>query len=458
VRLWDRLLSRADDGYGEWMYTGAYQVPVTDSSGREREGAAAGIVRAAREAYECNGVVFACSLVRSALFSEARFKFQATSDDHLFGNTGLAVLEHPWPGATQGELLARLDQDETTAGNCYVRRAVPADGTGALLVQMRPDCVTIISEEAPDTMGRVFRRPVGYAEDLRPQGIYDRDPQIYSTAEVCHYSPVPDPKARFRGMSWLTPVLREVGADQAMTTYKTEHLRSGAQLGIVVKYAQKLQAATIDSLRERITARYGGPQNAGKTLVLDQGADVTVAGSTLEQLQFEAVQRAGERRVCAAAGPGLLEILGFERGDYQAAIRKLADLWARPRWRQACASLEHLVPTAGLGGVRLWFDVAGIAALREGELQRGQTTLVKAQAVETFVASGYTRETAILAAESGDLTQLEPDPAAPAGVVAGRRPQAARPEALPGTVKPNLPNALPGGAVPMPALPNGARG
>jgi hypothetical protein len=466
VRLFDRLLARADPGYNEYMYSGAYALPTVDSRGRSREGAATAIVRAAREAYECNGVVFACELVRMALLSEARFTFQS-ADGHLFGNTDLALLEHPWPGATEGELLARMGQDDTVAGNSYIRRAEPEDGSGPLLAQVPADCVTIISEEARDTAGRTFRRPVGYAEDPEPGS--GREPQFYATAEVAHYSPVPDPRARFRGMSWLTPLIEDVRADQAMTSYKTEHLRSGAQLGIVVKYAQKLQPSTIDALRERISARYGGPANAGKTLVLDQGGDVTVAGSTLEQLQFTAVQQQGERRVCAAAGPGLLEILGFERGDYQAAIRKLADLWARPRWRMICASLEHLLPTSrDLGPVRLWFDVSGVAALREGELTRAQSYLVKTQGLAASVAAGYTRESAIAAAESGDLSQLKPDPnAPPAGIsgretttdrINGRPPQAGVPQDLPGAVKPNLPDARPLQFAPMPSLPNGARG
>ena len=136
-------------------------------------------------------------------------------------------------------------------------------------------------------------------------------------------------------------------------------------------------------------------------------------------------------------------------------------------------------------GVRLWFDVSGIAALREGELSRAQGTLVRSQALAAFVNAGFTRESAIAAAESGDLSQLVPDPrATPPGVVGretatsrevvtpngqiapqqgpgvipGRPPQAGVPQRLPGVGTPNLPNAIPAGSKPMPSLPNGARG
>ena len=169
-----------------------------------------------------------------------------------------------------------------------------------------------------------------------------------------------------------------------------------------------------------------------------------------------------------------MEIVGLEgprsaSGNYELAIRRMADLWARPRWRQACASLQHLLtftnPLTGDTGpvqrpTRLWFDVSGIAALREGELARGQTTLVKMQAAAAAVTAGFSRKSAVAAADSGDLTQLKEDPGAPPpGNPSGvRAPQAGKPENLPGVVANNLPNSKPLQFTPTPGLPNGARG
>ena len=117
----------------------------------------------------------------------------------------------------------------------------------------------------------------------------------------------------FKGMSWLTAVLREVGADVALTDYKTTHVQNGATPGLVLKYPRNLSEKALDSLKKRFAALYAGPGNAGKTLVLDEGADVTVAGSTLEQLQFTAVQSAGVERIAAAAMVPL-EVLGLVVG------------------------------------------------------------------------------------------------------------------------------------------------
>jgi phage portal protein BeeE len=464
TRLLDRMLGRASfDNFTEYSGSGAYLVTTSDPSGRQKEGAPPGTVRSAREALAGNGVVFACIAARSAIFSEARFQFQSTADKHLFGLPSLSLLEYPWPNATAGELLARLEQDVSTAGNSYIRKVNPADGGDPLLVQMRPDCVTIISEQREDDAGRIYKVPVGYAEDLTPLGITDRDPQVYSTDEVAHYSPFPDPQAWFRGMSWLTPVLREVGADNGLTAYKSAHISQGAMPGLVIKYSQKLSQPVVDRLKKRFEALYGGPGNSGRTLVLDEGADVTVAGSTLEQLQYVTVQAAGQNRILAAAMVPS-EIVGLEgpreaSGNYELAMRRFADIWARPHWRMACASLQHLLPDV-TPPTRLWYDVSDIAALREGELARSQATLVRAQAVGAFVTAGYSRDSAIAAADSGDLSQLKPDPgaAAPGAPTGTRPPQAGVPQDLPGVVAPNKPNAKPAAFVPMPGMPNGARG
>ena len=116
----------------------------------------------------------------------------------------------------------------------------------------------------------------------------------------------------------------------------------------------------------------------------------------------------------------MLVILGFEAGDYQTAIRKLADLWARPSWRMACASLEHLLPSVP-SAVHLWYDVADIAALREGELERSQATLVRMQAVSSASSPPGTPGKARSPRPSrGDLSQLVPDPAAPPAGISGR--------------------------------------
>jgi hypothetical protein len=98
-------------------------------------------------------------------------------------------------------------------------------------------------------------------------------------------------------------------------------------------------------------------------------------------------------------------------------MKEFEVLWARPRWRSVCGALEQLLDVPS--GNRLWFDVSDIQALQDGEMERGQTALVRAQALLALVQAGYTHDSAVQAVESGDLSKLQaggtgtPGPSAP---------------------------------------------
>jgi phage portal protein BeeE len=212
-------------------------------------------------------------------------------------------------------------------------------------------------------------------------------------------------------MSWLTPVLREVAADNTMTAYKTRYLTNNASPNLLVKYTQRLGDKSVNNIRERIEARHSGVENAFKTLVLDEGADAMVIGNSFEQMNFSTVQAAGENRILLASGvPGI--VVGAKEGlsaatysNYEQAMRRFADITMRPLWRSVCACLSRLAPPPK--DSRLWFDVSDIAALRQGEKEQADTMLVKAQAVAELTTANFSPESAVEAIQSGDLTLLE---------------------------------------------------
>jgi phage portal protein BeeE len=408
-------------------------------------------------AYSGNAVVFGAILARLMLFSEATFAFRDVTDKHLFGGYEtdgrtlgarlLRKLENPWPNGTTGELLARMIQDIDLAGNAYIRDA------GEQLVRLRPDWVTIVSELVPDALGRPYRKVIGYHYDPPQTGPDEGPPVLFDVDEVAHWSPIPDPWAHFRGMSWLTPVLREVAADQAMTTHKIRYLQNAASPNLLVKYSQKLGKDTVARIQQTIESRHGGVDNAFRTMVLDEGADVTVIGNSFEQMSFATVQAAGENRILVASGvPGI--VIGSKEGlmaatysNYEQAMRRFADLTMRPLWRSACASLQQLVtPPAGS---RLWFDVSDIAALRQGEKERADTLLVQAQSISEFVKFGYDPQSAVAAVSSSNLSLLK-HPGPPLQIMTEVPKGSPPPAVLPGDAQPGA-----GAVVEKPQLPAG---
>jgi len=436
MRLIDRFARRA--GYWEGMASGAAVLTTTYGS-PNNEAVLPQLTAWAQQTYGGNSVVFSAILIRLMLFSEAVFQWQAKDDKHLFGNTDLRLLEEPWPDCTTGDLLVRMEQDVSLAGNCYIW-SVPGEG---MLVRLRPDWTTIISELVSVPGGGQYRRKVGYWVEPPRQVLDQGKGEFYPVDEVAHWAPVPDPQASFRGMSWLTPVYRDIAGDDGMATYKVKYLQNAASPNMLIKYAQKLQPGTIDAVRERMHARYAGSDNAFKTLVLDQGADATVIGNSLQQMDFSGVAAAGEQRILSAAlVPGVLVGLEPLRGagrGYQESMQKFANIWARPQWRSVCGALSKLVNVPP--GNRLWFDASGIAALQDGEMEKAQAALIRMQGVLAARQAGYTRESAVVAVANGDVTQLKPDPLA---VSPGQQPvQHQLPQQQPGATAKPLPPTNP---------------
>ena len=328
----------------------------------------------------------------------------------------------------------------SSAGNAYIWDAPGEDR----LVRLRPDWVTIVSEVVHVDGGGWYRRPTGYFFEP-PKSLFSPDEGfLVPAAEVVHWAPIPDPAADFRGMSPLTPVVRDVQGDDQMAAFKIRYMQHDATPNMIIKYAQRLQPGTVDSIRERVQARYGGPDNAGKSLILDQGADLTLAGNSLSQMDFGAVQAVGTERILAACSvPGVLVGLEPLRGagrGYQESMQKLANVWARPQWRSRVRGPVARSRTCPPGN-RLWFDTADIQALQDGEMERGQAALVRAQALLALVQAGFTHESAIAAVDAMDLAQLK---AGGVGTPSSSQPvQHLLPQAQPGATASPLPATMP---------------
>lgn len=397
------------DDYTHFMFGGNnYAVPQTTLQSRSGEQIPNSFTSYVSSGYKSNGVVFACVLSRMLVFSEARFKFRPLNNGQygrLFGTPELAILENPYPGGSTGELLARMEQDVSLSGNAFVARRFVGTRREDRLHRLRPDYVTIVMGSTGDTDNDADVEVVGYAYEPPNQ-----TPVFFSADEVAHYSPLPDPVASFRGMSWLTPVLREIDADGAATDHKAAFFRNGATPNAVVTLSEKVTPENFERFRRLMESEHKGAANAYKTLFLGGGADMKVVGSTFEQMSFRATQGAGETRIAAAAGVPPI-IVGLSEGlesatysNYAMARRKFADHWARPHWRMAAQALSKLinVPAAS----ELWYDETDIAFLQEDVKDRASIQTQRAMTIEALVRAGFTPDSAVAAVNADDFGLL----------------------------------------------------
>ncbi len=143
---------------------------------------------------------------------------------------------------------------------------------------------------------------------------------------------------RIPGLSWggatgLSPigVAREsVGLALALETNTASALKHGARIAGVVTHPQVMDDPEYKRFKESWDEAYAGVTNAGKTVILEQGARFEKVGMTFEDLQF-------------------LELKKFQIAEiarlFRVPLHMLFDDKAQPRANMEQASLEFVVYT-----------------------------------------------------------------------------------------------------------------
>lgn len=370
-------------------------------------------------AFMANPIIFGLMQRRASVFSEARFAWRAVKGggsnpgDLLPTAAGLELLQRPWPNGTTGELLQRAIQDVDLGGNFYC--VVEGDR----LRRLRPDWVQIVLSGDPQTEHDVDVLGYVYA----PGGPDNGNWKSYLPDEVVHWSPIPDPLALYRGMSWITPVLKELAADQAATTHKTSHLRQGGVLGPIIKAPPGLSVEQFRRFIEAADSSHAGPTNSGKFLFLASGSEVSTVASTLQQLDLRALSGAGETRMAVASGvPAVIAQISeglqgssLNTGNYGAAKRMWIDGGLRPLWRSACAAFGNVIQPPDLSGLdvpegttaELSINEADIALLHEDRQDQANILSSQFTAINTGITAGFKPKAVVIAVRDNDLGAIE---------------------------------------------------
>jgi hypothetical protein len=369
-----------------------------------------------------NGVVYACLVARMLLFSEARFQFQQMDNGKagaLFGTQALLPLEEPWAGGSTSDLLSIMSLDVDLAGNAFIARGPKSQfGTAPWSCRrLQPDWVTIVggSQLKPNSDHPLWEwdtEVIGYI--YHPGGRNSGQPvKTFLADEVAHFKLVPDPTGRFRGMSWITPVIKEIRSDDAATTHKLKFFEQGATVNTIVSLDKDITPKNFKEFVEAFEEEHTGVMNAYKTIYLGGGADVTLVGANMQQASFKEVQGAGETRICAAARVPPI-IIGLSEGldastysNYGQAKRAFGDLAMRPMWRNACGSLQRIVDLPRGQGVRLWYDPSDISFLQEDATDTAAALQADATTIAILVKEGFEPDSVVKAVNAGDMTLLK---------------------------------------------------
>jgi phage portal protein BeeE len=299
------------------------------------------------------------------------------------------------------------------AGNSYVTEI---DGQ---LVVMRPDWVDILlrkrtfTDPSGATQGVVGWEKAGYAYYHGGKG-QTSDPVYFLPEAVAHFIDKPDPLATYRGMSWLTPVVREIQTDTEMNRYKLRYLGNAATPNLAVSLAKEVTVEQFEAFVDAMDEKHKGVDEAGRTLYTGGGADVTVIGASLKDLDLKQVQGFGETRLAQAAGvpPVVADMAeglqgsSLNTGNFGQARRKFADTTLARLWGNAAGSLEVLVP-APTPVSRLWVDSRDIPFLREDMRDQAEILSKRMLTIESGVRAGFKPDTVTAAVVADDLTLMK---------------------------------------------------
>jgi hypothetical protein len=364
-----------------------------------------------------NGPVAAAEAYRLRVFGQAPLLYQETSAGRpgdFFDDDQLDLLRSPWPAGTLSDLMKRTLVHGDLGGN----------GFGAVIddeiVLLRPDWVKIVLAKRMHNGVQVGWRQIGiaYAENGVFSGDFaDSEVATFLPGEYFHFVPgLPDPLATYRGMSWLTPIVREVMADKAASEHKLKFFENAATANLVVKTPAQMTPEQFKSFVALMREQHDGVQNAYKTLYLGDGADADVIGANMQEMDFSAVQGKGETRIANAAGvpPVLLSFSegmqgsSLNAGNYQAAKRSFVDTTMRDLWQNWCGSLlalDQLKPPREKS--RLWYDPRDIPFLHEDQQDAATIRQTNSAAISSLITSGFTPKSAVSAVVMDDLSLLE---------------------------------------------------
>lgn len=386
---------------------------------------------------------FGAQMVRALVLSQARFTFRSRpwtkTPRKLFSTSALGLLERPWPNATTGELVARMEWHAGLAGNAYVLRQRDR------LRVLRPDWVAILygSDSEPDDAGHAIDgQLIGYVYCNGGFGSGNRFETLMPD-QVAHWSPIPNPESAGVGESWITPAINDIRGDVAAGQFQLQYWANSATPNMIVSGIPATTREQFNEIVDTLEARHKGVANAFRTLYLTAGADAKPVGANLDDLDLRNSRGGNETRISLlsrvpASLLGIAEGLAgssLNAGNFGMARRIFADSWVYPTLQDLAAALAPIVRVPD--DAELWFDTADMPLLREDAKDAAEIEQIKATTITMYVREGFTADSAVAAVRGQDITllthtgmtsvQLQEPGAAPAPAPAGEGDDAEEP-------------------------------
>lgn len=333
--------------------------------------------RLADESYVRNAVAYRCTRLIASNAAAAPWLLYGANGEEIESHKLLDLLTRPGAQAGGASMFEAFYSYLVLAGNTYLEAVGPDRGVPRELWTHRPDRMKVIP--GPFGLPEAFEyEALGQRKTWRVDPLTGQGPILH----IKEFHPVND----WYGLSRVEPGAYGVDRNNAAAAHNKALLDNGARpSGALVfkpvELADKSKVTApetaIKAAETELRARHGGPENAGRPMVLGGNVDWLDMGISPKDMDFGQGKDDAARDICAAFGvPHILVVKG--EATYNNLAQAKLDLYEEtvlPLVDRAVDALNAwLAPKFG-DGLRLAIDLDEIPAL-EPRRESKRTTII----------------------------------------------------------------------------------
>lgn len=334
--------------------------------------------------------VYACATKRAQSVAKAKFRLfkRNASDDYteLDDHPSLLVLDRPNPIETKYQYLFRTILHMDLTGDAYTYIIRDRANRIKELWSLQPEYMYII----PNDDGTINRYELRMGRGT---------PDIpFQPSEIIHYKH-PSPLDPYYGASVVMAVAQSVDINDFQHNYQRNFYKRAALPPAILETESKLDEQVLKRLREGFDSVYGGGDNAGKTLILENGLKYKQLGINPKDLDWLATNRYTLQEICAIFGvpPAMLGIVeDVNRANAESQEYTYAKMTVEPLLSNVTEQLTQDLIKSYLDGSALFLqhdstvpmDEDRKASAASKRLLAGLTTINEERKLEGYAGIG----------------------------------------------------------------------
>jgi HK97 family phage portal protein len=258
--------------------------------------------------FEQVGAVNRCIRMRTAAISGMPLMVSTPDDELVESGEIIDLLNQPWPGATDDDLVSWIDALVMLTGACYL---VVEQALGQTPTELRPagrDTCRPQYDADGELTGYKYTKPgdrSGRARHLSPDEVIPFTLADYQSQKL------------HDGLSQLKPTMRSIQQVYGADTANLESLYNGVEPGLVFDFGPNTTPSDeqIDLVYKQLDENHRSPMNRNRPIVIGGGATVQDFVKKFTEMEFTKLKSMSIVDVCVSLGvPPLVAGYAAEAG------------------------------------------------------------------------------------------------------------------------------------------------